>query len=198
MPNSRDRLRQLIQELCIFEGDFVLSTGVKSRYYFDCKTLTLHGEGLSLVGKELLKEIEKLPKQPTAIGGLTMGADFVTAAVIVLSYQTGGKVINGSIARKEPKKHGTRRKIENELSKGTKIVVVDDVITTGKSTIQACNEFERAGYEIVGVLAVVDREEGGKETLEKKYGYFKSLFKTSDFPKLVAHLSENGTEREVA
>lgn len=198
MPTNRDRLRRLIDKLCIIEGEFVLSTGVKSRYYFDCKTVTLDGEGLTLIGQELLKEIEKLPAKPTAIGGLTMGADFITAAVIMLSYQAGGKLLHGSIARKEPKKHGTRRRIENELPSGTKIVVVDDVITTGSSTLKACQEFEEAGYKIVGILAVVDREAGGVKELEKKYGPVRTLFKTSDFPKLASHLADNGAERAIA
>ena len=198
MQTNRDRLHRLIEKLCIIEGDFVLSTGVKSRYYFDCKAVALHGEGLTLIGQELLREIEKLPVKPTAIGGLTMGADFISAAVIILSHQTGGKLLHGSIVRKEPKKHGTRRKIENELPAGTKIVVVDDVITTGSSTLKACQEFEQAGYEIVGILAVVDREQGGRKTLEEKYKHVRTLFKTSDFPKLASHLAENGSERAVA
>ena len=198
MPANRDRLRRLIEKLCITEGDFVLSTGVKSRYYFDCKTVTLDGEGLTLIARELLKEIETLPTKPTAIGGLTMGADFITAAVIMLSHQTGGKVLKGSIARKEPKKHGTRRKIENELPPGTRIVAVDDVITTGSSTLKACQEFEEAGYEIVGVLAVVDREEGGRKTLEEKYKHVRTLFKTSDFPRLASHRTDNAARRALA
>ena len=198
MPTNRDRLRLLIEKLCISEGDFVLSTGARSRYYFDCKIITLDGEGLTLIGEEFLREIEKLPVQPTAIGGLTMGADFITAAVIMLSHQTGGKVLQGSIARKEPKKHGTRRKIENELPAGTRIVVIDDVITTGSSTLKACQEFEEAGYEIVGILGVVDREAGGREALEKKYKHVRTLFKTSDFPRLASQLPQNGTQRAVA
>src|SRR6266516_6306851 len=197
MPADRDRLRALIDKLCIIEGDFVLSTGVKSRYYFDCKTVALDGEGLTLIAREFLKEIEKLPVKPTAIGGLTMGADFITAAVIVLSHQAGGKVLKGSIARKEPKKHGTRRSIENELPRGTRIVAIDDVITTGSSTLLACKEFEEAGYEIVGVLAVVDREQGGRKTLEDRYKHVRTLFKTSDFPKL-APLAQNGGAQAVA
>jgi len=197
MPTDRDRLRLLIEKLCIIEGDFVLSTGGKSRYYFDCKAVALDGEGLTLIAREFLKEIETLPVKPTAIGGLTMGADFITAAVIMLSHQTGGKVLKGSIARKEPKKHGTRRKIENELPRGTKIVAIDDVITTGSSTLTACKEFEEAGYEIVGILAVVDREQGGKKTLEDKYKHVRTLFKTSDFPTL-ASLAQKGSARALA
>jgi len=197
MPTDRERLHRLIEKLCIIEGDFVLSTGVKSRYYFDCKTVALDGEGLTLIAQAFLEEIEKLPVKPTAIGGLTMGADFITAAVIVLSHQAGGKLLKGSIARKEPKKHGTRRKIENELPRGTKIVAIDDVITTGSSTLMACKEFEEAGYEIVGILAVVDREQGGKKTLEEKYKHVRTLFKTSDFPKL-ASLAQKGSARAAA
>src|SRR6266511_969397 len=197
MPTDRDRLHRLIGKLCIIEGDFVLSTGARSRYYFDCKAVALDGEGLTLIAREFLKEIEKLPVKPTAIGGLTMGADFITAAVIMMSHQTGGKVLKGSIARKEPKKHGTRRRIENELPPGTKIVVIDDVITTGSSTMMASREFEEAGYEIVGILAVVDREQGGKKTLEDQYKHVRTLFKTSDFPKL-APLAQKGGARAVA
>src|SRR6266705_574210 len=188
MPTDRDRLRLLIEKLCIIEGNFVLSTGGKSRYYFDCKAVALDGEGLTLIAREFLKEIENPPVNPTAIGGLTVGAHFITAAVIMLSHQTGGKVLKGSIARKEPKKHGTRRKIENELPRGTKIVAIDDVITTGSSTLLACKEFEEAGYEIVGILAVVDREQGGKKTLEEKYKHVRTLFKASDFPRLASQL----------
>ena len=198
MPTDRERLHRLIETLCIIEGDFVLSTGAKARYYFDCKTITLHGEGLALIAQELLKEIDQLPVKPTAIGGLTMGADFITAAVIMLSHQTGGKLLDGSIVRKEPKKHGTRRRIENELPRGTRIVVVDDVITTGSSTFKACREFEEAGYEIVGILGVVDREAGGRQALEAKYQHVRVLFKTSDFPKLASHSTEEGPQRALA
>src|SRR5205814_6500687 len=87
MPADRDRLRALIDKLCISEGDFVLSTGAKSRYYFDCKAVALDGEGLALIAQAFLEEIDKLPVKPTAIGGLTMGADFITAAVIMRSEE---------------------------------------------------------------------------------------------------------------
>src|SRR5207302_9476947 len=87
---------------------------------------------------------------------------------------------------KGPKKYGHRRKIENELPRGTKIVAIDDVITTGSSTLMACKEFEEAGYEIVGILAVVDREQGGKKTLEEKYKHVRTLLRTSDFPRLAS------------
>jgi orotate phosphoribosyltransferase len=196
--SNREKLRQLIDERCLIEGDFTLSSGEKSRFYFDCKRITLHGEGLHLIAQEVLHETEQLPEKPTAIGGLTMGADFIAAAVVVLSHQRGGSVQSGSIARKEPKKHGTRNKIENELPPGTKILVVDDVFTSAKSTLQACDEFEGAGYEVVGVLGIVDREAGGMETLRKRYRHVVSLFRKSDFPRLMSAMANEVARRATA
>src|SRR5436853_902288 len=140
MSSNRERLKKLIEKNCLLtakagEKLFTLSTGEKSRFYFDCKRVTLDGEGLSLIAKEFLAEIKKLGVSASAIGGLTMGADFMTAAVIAHSYEHGGPITKGSIARKEPKQHGTQNTVENELERGTKIVVVDDVVTTGTSTI---------------------------------------------------------------
>lgn len=180
------RLRELIEEKClkISEKPFKLSTGALSNYYFDCKNASLDGEGLSLIAEAFLEEIEKLPQEPKAIGGLTMGADFITAAVALRSYERGMPIL-GSIVRKEPKKHGTMLRIENELPAGTPIVVVDDVITTGNSTKQACEEFLAARYRIVGIIALIDRESGGKAELEKRYGKVKAIFQTSDFPRAV-------------
>ena len=189
MSTSRDRLRELIAKRCLLSGrEFTLSTGQKSNYYFDCKVATLDGEALTLIAEEFLEEIGRLPEKPTAIGGLTLGADFMTAAVIVLSFLKGGSIQRGSIVRKEPKEHGTQNKIENELPAGTKIVVVDDVITSGKSMEQACDEFERVGYEVVGILAVVDREAGGREKLEQRCKHVRALFRKSDFPDLLTVL----------
>jgi len=180
------RLRALIEERCLKISDkpFKLSNGALSNYYFDCKNITLDGEGLSLIAEAFLEEIQKLPQEPKAIGGLTMGADFITAAVALRSFEREMH-IQGSIVRKEPKKHGTMLRIENELDRGTPIVVVDDVITTGNSTLQACEEFKAAGYRIVGIIVLIDREEGGKAELEKRFGKVKEIFITSDFPKAV-------------
>jgi len=180
------QLRDLIEARCLIisEKPFKLSTGAYSKYYFDCKPLTLHGAGLSLTAEAFLEEIQKLPERPKAIGGLTMGADFITAAVVVKAFERGLH-IDGSIVRKEMKQHGTMNKIENQLPKGTPIVVVDDVITTGKSTRQACEEFLASGYRIVGIIALIDREEGGKAALEKNFGGVKAIYTTSDFPRAV-------------
>lgn len=186
MRANRDRLRQILDEKSLTVGkDMTLSAGLSSSFYFDCKKTTLNGEGLALLADVLLEEIDKFSERPSAIGGLTIGADFIVAAVAMRAYQIGHPTINGSIVRKEPKKHGTRSPVENEMPKGTKIAVVDDVITTGGSTAKACEQFLREGYEIVGIIALVDREAGGVENLKREYGCnVHSIFKKSDFPRI--------------
>jgi orotate phosphoribosyltransferase len=187
MINDHERLRKLIEEKCLLtDGDFTLSTGARSSFYFDCKNATLDGECLALIAAEVLQHIDTLPVRPSAVGGLTLGADFIVAAVVMKAHELGHPTIHGSIVRKEPKKHGTKNMIENELPAGTKIVVVDDVITSGKSTQKACDEFGKAGHEIVGVIALVDREAGGTEALARRYQHVRSIFRKTDFPKLVA------------
>lgn len=184
-PANRERLRSLIESKCLLRGrEFTLSTGAQSGFYFDLKAATLDGECLNLIVDEVLERIYLLPEIPTAIGGLTIGADFVTSAVVAQAYRVGHPTVSGSIVRKEPKKHGTRNKIENELPEGTKIVVIDDVITTGRSIRDACNEFREAGYQIVGIIALVDRQTGGKEALESEFGTVITLFNLSDFETL--------------
>jgi orotate phosphoribosyltransferase len=159
----------------------------KSGFYFDCKKAMLDGELLSYLADAFLEQIRKLPEVPSAIGGLTMGADFISAAVAMRAFQTGQPTVHASIVRKEPKKHGTKNFIENQLPSGTKIVVVDDVITSGASTQKACTQFLDAGYQLVGILALVDREAGGRERLETEFKCpVLPLFKKRDFPKLVA------------
>jgi len=186
MQAKRDRLRQILDEQSLIVGKgMTLSTGRSSSFYFDCKKTTLNGEGLVLLADVLLEEIDKFPERPSAIGGLTLGADFIVAAVVMRAHQTGHPTINGSIVRKEPKQHGTRSHIENEMPRGTRVVVVDDVITTGGSTAKACEQFLEDGCEIVGIVALVDREAGGAEDLQRRYDCnVRSVFKKSDFPRI--------------
>ena len=186
MQTNRDWLRRILDEKSLIVGkDMTLSTGLSSSFYFDCKKTTLNGEGLALLADVFLEEIDKFPERPSAIGGLTIGADFMVAAVVMRAHQIGHPTINGSIVRKEPKQHGTRSHIENEMPRGTKIVVVDDVITTGGSTAKACKQFIENGYEIVGIVALVDREAGGAENLKRKYGCdLYSIFRKGDFPRI--------------
>lgn len=191
---EREILRDRIQDRCLdFGHEYTLSTGEKSSFYFDCKKAMLDGELLAHLADAFLELIRKLPEVPSAIGGLTMGADFISAAVAMRAFQTGQSTVHASIVRKEPKKHGTKTFIENQLPSGTKIVVVDDVLTTGSSTEKACRQFVAAGYQLVGILAVVDREAGGRERLETEFKCpVLPLFKKRDFPKLVEAENQRG------
>lgn len=200
MDHPLNRLLRLIDSLCLItHASLTLSTGAVSTFYFDCKKATLHGECLDLIADAFLAEIEALPLQPTAIGGLTMGADFLTAAVVLKAYQQQKPALLGSIARKEPKPHGTKTPIENELPPGTRIVVVDDVITTGRSTRQAAEIFQAAGYEIVGIIALIDREAGGAASLAQQFGCpVRAIFRKRDFPRLLEDAADETTDRRLA
>nr|VFK53178.1 MAG: orotate phosphoribosyltransferase [Candidatus Kentron sp. TUN]VFK54007.1 MAG: orotate phosphoribosyltransferase [Candidatus Kentron sp. TUN]VFK58917.1 MAG: orotate phosphoribosyltransferase [Candidatus Kentron sp. TUN] len=187
MQENLAKLWQLIDRDALITGrDMALSAGGASSYYFDCKKTTLNGEGLQLIADAFIEKINTLPESPTAIGGLTLGADFIVAAVIMRAHQINHPTIFGSIVRKEPKKHGTRTHIENDLPSGTTIVVIDDVITTGGSTAKACDKLLEAGYRIIGIIALIDREAGGVSNLAEKYGCpVHALFRKSDFPRII-------------
>lgn len=187
MENIHSNLRELIDRRClkISSAPIQLSAGAPSNFYFDCKAVTLDGEGLSLIAEVFLGEIATFSEIPLAIGGLTMGADFITAVVAMKAYERGLPTVRGSIVRKEPKRHGTMNHVENELPQGTSIVVVDDVITTGNATKKACEQFIAAGYRIVGIIALIDREQGGRQSLEREFGApVRAIFTTSDFPRI--------------
>lgn len=186
MSAAREELRTLVDEKCLITGQaYTLSAGRQTGFYFDCKRAMLDGECLSLIADAFLEEAGRLPVFPEAAGGLTMGADFLVAAIIQRAFETGKPMVRGSIVRKEPKKHGTRSRIENELPRGTRIMVVDDVVTSGSSTATACEEYRAAGYEIAGIVALVDREAGGSRTLMEQYGCpVRALFRKSDFPRI--------------
>ena len=186
MNAGREQLRLLVDEMCLTVGrSYTLTTGRQSAFYFDCKKAMLDGRCLSLIADAFLEEADKLPRFPKAIGGLTMGADFIVAAVIQRAFETGKALVSGSIVRKEQKKHGAGNKIENELAEGTPILVVDDVVTTGSSTETACDAFNAAGYDVVGIVALVDRESGGCERLAQKYDCpVSAIFAKRDFPRI--------------
>ncbi len=185
---QREHLRQLLEEQCLItDSPFILSTGRASSFYFDCKRATLRGDLLNLISEAFLEEIDQLPEQPEALGGLTMGADFITAAVVLLAHRKGRAIPReGAIVRKEPKQHGTQGYIENPLSASTPVVVIDDVITTGKSTEEACRRFLDHDYKVVGIIALIDREEREVGRLERTYHCpVRAIFRKRDFPSLV-------------
>ena len=179
----REHLRNSIQELCLEAGgQFTLSTGQVSDYYFDCKRAMLQGGVLKQIAVEMLAEADRLPVRPTAVGGLSIGADFLVAAMIQLAAQQGHPMVQGCVVRKDPKAHGTRNIIENQPPRGAAVLVVDDVFTTGKSTARACDEILKAGAKIAGIVGLIDREQGGAAFLRETFRVpVRSLFKSSDF-----------------
>jgi orotate phosphoribosyltransferase len=173
----RDRLLDLLCEFAYREGDFVLSSGQKSSYYINCKPVTLHAEGALATGRVLLS---MLPPQVQAVGGLTLGADPIVTAVSVVSALEG-RSIPALIVRKETKGHGTMAYIEGPvLPEGTNVAVLEDVVTTGKSAMQAVERLRGAGYKVDRVLSLIDREQGGAELYREAGLDFQAVFTIAD------------------
>lgn len=146
------------------EPTFKLASGRMSRYYFDCKTVTLSPEGMHLIGNLIFDLIKDLPVK--GIGGLTLGADPIAYSVAYTSHLRG-KPIEAFVVRKTPKYHGSSAGwIEGNVKRGDKVVIVDDVITTGRSTIEAIERVKEEGLEVIKVIALVDRQEGGRQAIE--------------------------------
>ncbi|MFO7981475.1 MAG: orotate phosphoribosyltransferase [Candidatus Aminicenantes bacterium] len=177
----KSRLIQIIKEKSLQKDvDRVLTSGRKSSYYIDAKMTTLDPEGADLVARFILEKIKSY--KVDAIGGYTLGADPIVSAVAVLSFQTKHP-LPAFIVRKESKKHGEMKMIEGPFKPGWKVVVVDDVVTTGGSTLKACRAVEQAGGKVEMALTIVDRLEGGRENLEKAGYTFVSLLTKDDLLK---------------
>ena len=157
-------------------GDYVLSSGQKSRYYFDGRLLSLDPEGAYLLGKALLPILQEAGA--AAVGGPTLGADPIVAAVALMSY-LDGKPVPAFIVRREAKGHGTRQHIEGSLEAGTRVAIVDDVCTTGSSLVRAIKVAEDSGCFVVKVIVILDRRQGGSEALLRQGYQFGSLLETS-------------------
>ncbi len=142
---------------------FTLASGRQSPYYFNCKPTTLNPEGMNLIGSLLVELLADA--DVTAAGGLTLGADPLAAALAVISYQRG-KPVKAFIVRKDVKGHGTRSALEGDVEAGERVVILDDVITTGGSTITAIERAREAGLIVDRVIALIDREEGGRANIE--------------------------------
>jgi orotate phosphoribosyltransferase len=165
--SAREQLLNLLATNSFRLGEFTLSSGAKSDYYIDCRTTTLHAQGAELTGRTFLELIQKQSWQPQAVGGLTMGADPIVVATSVISSQAGAP-IHGFLVRKAEKAHGMGRRVEGFQEKGARVVIVDDVCTTGSSTIQAIEAAREFGFNIAGVACLVERlEAGGRPAVEK-------------------------------
>jgi orotate phosphoribosyltransferase len=164
---DRESLQRLLLERSIERGDFVLASGRRSSYYIDCRRSTMSAEGMVLIGRMGWAAIRGAGWQAAAVGGLTMGADPVAYAIAAASYSSDHPV-NAFSVRKQSKEHGTGRLIEGNFRPGDPVVIVEDVITSGESALRAAAAVEHAGGRVLGVLAVVDREEGGRGSLEAR------------------------------
>jgi orotate phosphoribosyltransferase len=170
--NHRLRLKELLKRKSVMRGHFTLASGRQSDYYLDCRLTTLDPEGSVLTGHTILELLAEQGIQADAIGGLTLGADPIVTAVAAVSYLEK-KPLPAFIVRKETKAHGTGKRIEGINEKEiSKVVIVDDVCTSGESTFEAIGAAEAAGLKVVAVVSLVDREEGGSERLKEKYWYF--------------------------
>ena len=162
---DRDALADLLQRRSIRHGDFVLASGARSTYYIDCRPSTMSGEGQALIGRLGLAALRARGWRPRSVGGLTMGADPVAYAIARASADAPPAVDAFSV-RKEAKAHGTGKRVEGNFAAGDAVVVIEDVITSGGSALQAIEAIVAEGGKVLGVLAVVDREQGGRQKLE--------------------------------
>ncbi len=178
MPSAKQKLLELLAEKSFRLGEFKLSSGGTSDYYIDCRTTTLDARGAQLTGQVFLEEIRSQGWKPEAIGGLTMGADPIVVAVAVVSGE-----LSGFLVRKAEKQHGTGQRIEGFRKNAAPVVIVDDVCTTGASTIQAIEAAREFGFQLVGIMCLVERKEAnGRPNVEKAADGvpFVSLFNNND------------------
>jgi len=166
MDDLRARLRALLLDRSVARGDFVLASGRRSSYYIDARRTTMTGEGLALIGALGLDCLHERGWAPAAVGGLTLGADPVAYAIAAAAHARQVR-LDAFTVRKAAKAHGTGRRIEGCFAPGMAVVVVEDVITTGGSALEAIDVVKAEGGLVLGVLAVVDREEGGRAAIER-------------------------------
>ena len=178
--DDRNRLKGLLLQHSVLRGDFVLASGKRSSVYVDCRLTTLRGEAMPLIGRLMLELFRNRGWQPEAVGGLTMGADPVACAVARESQSTS-KLVDAFVVRKAAKGHGRKRFVEG-LAKpeGVRCVVLDDVCTTGGSTVRAIQRARAAGMKVLGACCMVDREQGAAEAMAEVGLEFDSIFTMSE------------------
>jgi orotate phosphoribosyltransferase len=175
---DKQALIALIREKALEFGDFTLASGKKASFYLDCRRVTLDSAGANLIAQGMLDLLGD--QLPDAVGGMAIGADPITAAIITVAGQQG-KPLRGFIVRKEAKTHGKGRDVEGPVQTGDRVVIVEDVVTTGGSSLQAIEKVEAAGLRVQGVLAVIDRLEGGAEAFAARGFSLRTLLTIRDF-----------------
>lgn len=175
--DKRQELIELFRERALKFGDFTLASGQKSTYYLDGKQITLFSKGLRLVSEGLLSLLDGI--EFDAIGGMSIGADPIIGGVLTVAAEQG-RSIDGFLVRKEAKGHGTNRYIEGPVKPGAKVVIIDDVVTTGGSSLQAADRAIEYGCQVVQVVGIVDRLQGGAANFAARSLPFRPLLTIED------------------
>lgn len=176
---DKQALMELVRDKALRFGKFTLASGKEATYYLDGKQVTLDPAGSRLVAEGIL-DMLTVGDMPAAVGGMSIGADPITSAVVTMSAVRNTPIV-GFMVRKQPKGHGTNQYIEGPVKPGDNAVIVEDVVTTGGSSLEAIERAEAFGLKIVGVLAIIDRMEGGAEAFAKHGYQFSSLLTIRDF-----------------
>ena len=175
---SKPALMAIVREKALQLGTFKLASGKMSNYYLDCRKITLDSAGANLIADGILELLAR--DWPDAVGGMAIGADPISAAIITVSGREG-RPLKGFIVRKEAKQHGTGRDLEGPVVAGERVVIVEDVVTSGGSSLAAIEKAEAFGLQVIGVMAIIDRLEGGAAALAAKGYQLQTLLTIRDF-----------------
>ncbi|GAA4450848.1 orotate phosphoribosyltransferase [Novipirellula rosea] len=180
MTYNRDALLDLIRAEALQTGEFTLASGKKASYYLDCRKITLHPKGANLIAEGMLSVIQAAGELPDAVGGMAIGADPITASIVTIAGQRD-LPLKGFMVRKEPKGHGMGKQVEGPVQPGQRVVIVEDVITSGGSAIKAVDAAEAFGLKVDCVIGIIDRLAGGAEAFAAKGLELKVLTTIRDF-----------------
>jgi len=175
-----EELKRLISEHALKFGTFTLASGKTASYYLDCRHLTLHPRGANVIAAGILDRLMQMDRLPDAVGGMAIGADPITAAVITIGGQRGFPIV-GFMVRKEPKGHGTGRQVEGPVHAGQEVIIVEDVITSGGSALAAVKAARDFGLNVRGVIGIIDRLAGGQEAFAAEGVPLQTLLTVRDF-----------------
>ncbi len=175
---DRNALQNLLREKALKFGEFTLASGKKASYYLDCRQITLDAQGAKLIGAGMLELLSA--DLPQLVGGMAIGADPITAAILTIAG-TRNQPLRGVMVRKEPKGHGLGKHVEGPYRESENLVIVEDVVTTGGSSLKAIEHCESVGLKVKRVLAIIDRLEGGREAFAQRGYELTSLFTVRDF-----------------
>jgi orotate phosphoribosyltransferase len=180
MPYDRDALLELIRTEALQRGEFTLASGKRASYYLDCRNITLHPQGANVIAAGMLDVIQSAGPLPDAVGGMAIGADPITASIITIAGQRD-LPLKGFMVRKEPKGHGTGKQVEGPVKPGDRVVIVEDVITSGGSALKAVDAAREFGLVVERVVAIIDRLAGGEAAFRAKDVELLTLTTIRDF-----------------